>query len=134
LRGNAARMMAIAATMALVASYSSERPAVRPQAAASPPLPQADASAGPGAPPSSPPHVLRERAQRSIAPTARLGRPVYNPSGGVELWGVKTASDPFARYIDPAPRETTIPQLVALRHPHREANARINGAETTTGS
>jgi len=48
------------------------------------------------------------------------------------LWDVKTASDPFARYIDPTPHPTTIAELVSLPHLRREAGARINGVETTT--
>jgi len=48
------------------------------------------------------------------------------------LWDVKTATDPFARYVDPTPHLTTIAELVSLPHPRREAGARINGVETTT--
>jgi hypothetical protein len=51
---------------------------------------------------------------------------------GVELWDVKTATDPLARHIDPTPRPTTIADLVSLPRPRREGGARINGAETTT--
>lgn len=45
---------------------------------------------------------------------------------------MKTATDPFARYIDPTPHQTTIAELVSLPYPRREAGARINGVETTT--
>jgi hypothetical protein len=51
---------------------------------------------------------------------------------GVELWDVKTATDPLAGYIDPTPRPTTIAELVSLPYPRREGGARINGVETTT--
>src|SRR5436309_2315043 len=121
-------MVRIAVIFALLGSCSSERP--RPESGV-----ETAPATGTAAPPA---HGAREPMQapppsaQSAPPRAQpqpraWPGPQYAPTCGVELWDVKTATDPFARYISLSPRDTTIPQLVALPHPHREAGSRING-------